>query len=256
VLSSGRRFRLRRQLIEELEQHRIESAIGELSVPLLVMHSPDDRTVPIDHARRIYRAARHPKSFISLDGADHLLAGRPEDAEFVAELLSAWASRYVEGADRPEVTVSDDEAPELEPGTVVVRGGEIGFAQRVEAGPHRLAADEPERVGGTDTGPNPYDLLLASLGACKSMTMKMYAGRKGWPLTGTVVRLKHSRIHAEDCEECETEKGRIDRIEVEIELEGELTDEQRARILEIADRCPVHRTLKSETDIRSRLVSV
>jgi len=135
---------------------------------------------------------------------------------------------------------------------VVVRGNASGFAQEITVGPHRLAADEPAPEGG-DTGPNPYDLLLASLGACTSMTVGLYARRKQWPLTAVTVRLHHGKIHAQDCAECETRDGMIDRIELEVELEGTLTDEQRGRLMEIAGRCPVHRTLTSEIDIRSRL---
>ena len=140
------------------------------------------------------------------------------------------------------------------PREVVVSGGAAGFAQEIVVGPHRLAADEPTAAGGADTGPNPYDLLLASLGACTSMTVALYARRKGWPLEHVTVRLRHSKIHAADCADCETREGMIDRIERDIELAGPLTDEQRARLLEIAGRCPVHRTLVSEIDIRTRLV--
>jgi len=140
------------------------------------------------------------------------------------------------------------------PREVVVRGGAAGFAQEIVVGPHRLPADEPASVGGTDTGPNPYDLLLASLGACTSMTVALYARRKGWPLEGVTVRLRHAKIHAADCADCETREGMLDRIERDIELTGALTDEQRARLLEIAGRCPVHRTLVSEIDIRTRLI--
>ena len=139
------------------------------------------------------------------------------------------------------------------PREVVVRGSAAGFAQEIVVGAHRLAADEPTSAGGTDTGPNPYDLLLASLGSCTSMTVALYARRKGWPLEGVTVRLRHSRIHAADCADCETREGMLDRIERDIELTGALTDEQRARLLEIAGRCPVHRTLVSEIDIRTRL---
>ena len=139
------------------------------------------------------------------------------------------------------------------PREVVVRGGAGGFAQEIVVGPHRLAADEPTAAGGADTGPNPYDLLLASLGACTSMTVALYARRKRWPLEGVTVRLRHAKIHAADCADCETREGMIDRIERDIELAGALTDEQRARLLEIAGRCPVHRTLVSEIDIRTRL---
>jgi len=139
------------------------------------------------------------------------------------------------------------------PREVIVRGGAAGFAQEIVIGPHRLAADEPIGAGGADGGPNPYDLLLASLGSCTSMTVAFYARRKQWPLEAVTVRLRHARIHATDCAECETREGMIDRIEVDLDLAGPLTGAQRARLLEIAGRCPVHRTLTSEIDIRTQL---
>lgn len=141
----------------------------------------------------------------------------------------------------------------MHPGTVTVRGGASGFAQEIQVGGHRLHADEPVSVGGTDTGPSPYDYLLAGLGACTSMTIRLYADRKQWPLQGVTVYLRHTRIHAADCTGCETKEGKVDRIEREIELGGPLTDEQRARLLEIAERCPVHKTLTSEIRIDTLL---
>ncbi len=239
----GRAVRVRRQLLTDLEEQSMMASIHNLGLPLLVFHSPVDEVVGIDHARRIYKAARHPKSFVSLDGADHLLLARKEDSRFVADVLAAWASRYVPMMAPPEP---------LPQGEVLVEGGAAGYANRVQAGPHLLQADEPASVGGADSGPTPYDLLLAGLGACKSMTMRMYADRKGWPLESTRVRLRHSRIHAEDCEDCETQKGRIDRIAVEVGVSGDLDDDQRQRLLEISERCPVDRTLESEIDIRTR----
>lgn len=140
------------------------------------------------------------------------------------------------------------------PRETVVHGNAAGFVQQITAGPHGLVADEPEAVGGTDTGASPYDLLLAALGACTSMTLALYARRKQWPLESVTVRLRHSRIHASDCESCETKEGKLDRIERDIELTGDLAGEQRARLIEIADKCPVHRTLTSEISIRTRLV--
>jgi putative redox protein len=149
------------------------------------------------------------------------------------------------------MTTSSERPPE---GVVIVRGAGDGFAQEILAGTHRLRADEPIAAGGTDTAPTPYDLLLAALGACKSMTMAMYARRKQWPLQGVTVRLRHSRVHAEDCAACETQDARLTLIECEIEIDGALDDTQRARLVDIADRCPVHRTLTSRIDIRTRLV--
>lgn len=239
VRLAGRRFTIRRQLLEDLGRHRLDEAVGGLKRALLVMHSPIDEIVGIDHAAAIYRAARHPKSFVSLDDADHLLM-RERDARYAATVLAAWAGRYLPQPD----------APAVESGEVVVRGGPSGYANDVVAGHHRFPADEPPGIG-TDTGPGPYDLLLASLGACTSMTLRMYADRKGWPLEGTEVRLRHGRVHARDCEDCESTTGLVDEIRRTIALAGPLDDEQRARLMEIADRCPVHRTLTTETTIRT-----
>ncbi len=249
VVLAGRPFRIRRQLIEDLEEQSVLEAVANLGKPLLILHSPVDDVVDVDHARRIYQAAKHPKSFVSLDTADHLLLDDPADASYVAEVLAAWAGRYLPPAESEDAA----SAPELGHGEVWV-SSESGYRQRVRAGRHELAADEPESVGGTDAGPNPYDYLLAALGACTNMTLRMYADRKGWPLEGSDTRLRHSKIHAEDCQECQSETGKIDLIEKELAVRGALSDEQRERLLEIAGRCPVHRTLTSETVIRSRLV--
>ncbi len=246
-LGGDRPFRIRRQLLDDLSEDHLQGIVERLHKPLLIFHSPIDNVVGIDHAERLFRAARHPKSFISLGSADHLLRNE-RDARFAGEVLAAWAGRYLEGR-QPDL----EEMPE--PG----RHGEVlvtemeGFAQRIVARRHRFAADEPESVGGTDTGPNPYELLLAALGACTSMTIRMYSNLKKLPLEGVRVRLLHSKVHATDCAECETQDGKLDRIEREIEVLGPLTDEQRQRLLEIANRCPVHRTLQSEIDIPSRL---
>jgi putative redox protein len=244
----GGPVRLKRRLLDDLAGHRVRDAVGDLGKALLVLHSPADAVVGIEHARRLFEAARHPKSFVSLDRAHHLLWD-PRDARYVGEVLAAWAGRYVE-AGESAVVADGGERPR---GQVVVVGGESGYAQEIQARRHRLRADEPAEAGGTDTGPTPYDLLLAALGACTSMTLRMYADRKGWPLEGVRVALDHSRIHAADCADCATQTGRIDRIERRIEVLGDLDGEQRARLLEIADRCPVHRTLAGEIDIRSEL---
>ena len=241
---AGRSFTIRRQLLEDLEAQALEERVGGLRRPLLVMHAPFDATVGIENASRIFQAAKHPKSFVSLDSADHLLS-RQADAEYAAEVLAAWAGRFL-----PEV----EDALAAEPGEVVVRESEPGrLAQDIVAGPHVLRADEPRSLGGDDTGPTPYGLLLAGLGACTAMTLRLYARRKEWPLDEVQVRLRHEKIHATDCEACETETGKIDRIEKEISLAGPLDDEQRARLLQIADRCPVHRTLHAEVEVETRL---
>lgn len=244
VVLAGRKFRIRRQLLEDLEDHKVLAAVRELGRPLLVCHSPVDEVVDVDHARRIYEAAQHPKSYLSLDQADHLLIRDPQDARWIAEMLAAWSSRYLDAAEKPAVA-------ELPHGVVEVGSGDRGFEQTVRAGNHLLLADEPESAGGGDAGPTPYDLLLAALGACTNMTLRMYADHKGLSLASVDTRLRHEKIHARDCEECESTSGKIDRIDREITLHGDLDEAQRQRLMEIADRCPVHRTLTSETVIRS-----
>lgn len=252
VVIAGRAFRIRKQFLDDIAEQNMRRAIAGLGKALIVFHAPRDRTVSVDNARLIFEAARHPKSFVSLDEADHLLTRRA-DAVYVGAVLAAWASRYL---DSEAVTAARAPRPEPEavPGTVVVaETGEGRFAQTVTAAGHRLSADEPTAFGGADTGPSPYDLLLASLGACTSMTVRAYADRKDWPLERVRVRLRHDRIHAEDCASCETKEGKIDRIERELTVTGALDAEQRERLLEIAGKCPVHRTLQSEKLIITRL---
>lgn len=245
VKLAGRSFRIRREFLEDLERHPLREAIGKLRRALLVLHAPLDDTVSIDNATAIFVAAKHPKSFVSLDRADHLLTRR-EDARYAARVLAAWASRFV--------PLDDPERIEAEAGTVVVSETREGkFTQTIAAGRHAMRADEPESAGGLDSAPAPYDLLLAGLGACTSMTIRMYADLKKLPLERVTVRLRHGKIHAADCAECETREGKVDRIEREIELEGDLDESQRSKLLEIAGKCPVHRTLQSEIAIPTRL---
>jgi putative redox protein len=243
VALAGRPFRIRREFLDDIGEQNLAPRIAELRKALLVLHAPTDDTVGIENATRIFSLAKHPKSFVSLADADHLLRRRA-DAVYVANVIAAWAERYLDAA--MPATAADEE------GGVVVRETRQGrFQQSVAAGAHRLFADEPASVGGLDSGPNPYDLLLAGLGACTSMTLRLYAERKELRLDRVTVRLTHGRVHAADCESCETKEGMLDRIERRIALEGDLDTEQRARLLEIADKCPVHRTLTSEIDIRT-----
>jgi len=245
VQLAGRTFRIKKQFLDDLADHRLGDAVRGMGKALLVMHSPRDDTVDIDNATRIFQAARHPKSFVSLEPADHLL-NRREDASYAGHVLAAWAERYLRGR-RAEAPVPVDEK-------VVVRETREGkFAQLIAAGRHVLRADEPVAAGGLDSGPTPYDLLLAALGACTSMTVRLYADHKGLPLERVAVELKHDKIHAADCAECETREGKIDRIERILSLEGVLDEAQRAKLLEIANKCPVHRTLHSEMSIATRL---
>jgi len=218
--------------------------IATLHRALLVIHSPGDEVVSLDNARVIFDAARHPKSFISLDGADHGLT-RPADASYAASVIAAWAARYLPAPQRQDNGTSPA-GPAGHDVVVVTESDARPYGQRITAGGHQLVADEPAAIGGADSGPTPYDLLLAGLGACTAITVRMYADRKGWPLRQTTVRLRHQRIHAKDCADCETRTGQMDQIERELQFEGELTDSQRARLLDIAERCPVHRTLHSE----------
>jgi len=246
VTLAGRTFTITRQFLDDLETQRAHERIARLERALLLFHAPFDNLVGIDNAARIFEAARHPKSFVSLDDADHLLSRR-EDAVYVAEVLAAWAGRYLPA--RAEASEPTAKAGEV----VVAETGESRFAQTVAAGRHRLRADEPKSIGGDDSGPGPYDYLLAGLGACTSMTVRMYAERKGLALDRVSVRLRHDRVHAEDCADCETREGRMDEIQRELMVEGALDQPTRERLLEIADKCPVHRTLTREIKIRTRL---
>lgn len=252
VAIAGRRFRIARSFLDDLGRHPLADTIGQLRRALLVFHAPTDDTVGIDNATRIFVAARHPKSFVSLAGADHLLS-RAEDGVYVASVLAAWAARYV-----PELSIPESPAVPVEPpppeGWIEVRETRTGrFAQSIRIGRHTLLADEPASVGGDDTGPGPYDLLTAALGACTSMTLRMYAERKGWQVERVTVRLHHEKVHSKDCADCETDPKKIDRIERRIRIEGPLDPEKRQRLLEIADKCPVHQTLHRQNEIVSRL---
>jgi uncharacterized OsmC-like protein/alpha-beta hydrolase superfamily lysophospholipase len=245
VTLAGRPFKVRRSFLEDAKQQNLGERIKALHKALLVFHSPTDDTVGIDNASHIFVAAKHPKSFISLAGADHLIS-RSSDAAYVARVISSWADRYL------DMAVDARPTEDTPSGTVLVRETRRGqFQQEIITGEHRLLADEPVNSGGLDTGPGPYDLLLAALGACTSMTLRLYADQKQIPLLRTAVRLHHDKIYATDCAECETKEGKIDRIDRVVTFEGELTDEQRKRLLEIADKCPVHRTLESEINIRT-----
>lgn len=245
VSIGGRPFTVKQQFVEDLRTHDLHDSIGSLRKALLIMHAPLDDIVEIDNAAALYSAAKHPKSFISLDGADHLLS-QNDDSLYAGRVLAAWATRYL-----PDTAVGAELA--AEPGTVVARTLASGFRTEVVAGEHRLIADEPASVGGTNQGPSPYELLSAALATCTTMTLKMYAGFKKIDLESVTVRVSHDRIHAEDCADCETADGKIDEFRRELSLEGSLDDAQRQRMLEIADRCPVHKTLHGEIKVRTTL---
>src|SRR3954468_12417960 len=244
VQLAGRPFRIKREFLDDVAEHSLMSHVAKLHKALLVMHSPTDDTVGIDNATNIFVAAKHPKSFVSLAGSDHLLSGK-RDAAYVAGVIAAWAERYIEPvAAQPAAAASEG------PRNVVVRETRNSkFQQTVTTGPHQMLADEPVAAGGQDTGPGPYDFVLAGLGACTSMTMRMYADRKAPPVARITVTLQHKKIHAQDCAECETREGMLDQIDRVISIEGALDADQRKRLMEIADKCPVHRTLTSEVRI-------
>jgi uncharacterized OsmC-like protein/pimeloyl-ACP methyl ester carboxylesterase len=246
VTLAGRSFKISQQFLDDLERPRMEQTLARLNRPLLILHSPRDEMVGMDNAERLFQAARQPKSFVSLGEADHLLSRR-EDCLYVATVLAAWASKYLGllESEQPPASIPDHQ--------VLVRTGRTGYQTEIIADGHRLLADEPIAAGGGGTGPNPYDLLLTALGACTSMTLRMYADRKGWPVEAILVRLRHNKVHATDCEQCETKQGKVDHIEREIEILGPVDSVQKQRLVEIAERCPVHRTLRGEIVVDTRL---
>ena len=245
VSLGGRKFTIQKQFLDDLERHQ-EVNLGKLRKALLVMHSPVDATVNIREAEKIYVEAKHPKSFVSLDDADHLLT-RKADSEYVAITIASWASRYLPAVEpvRPQ---------DVGQGHLLVEEKNHKFTQQVYSDSHHWLADEPQSVGGDNAGPDPYEHLLAALGACTSMTLRMYAGRKSLPLEHVQVELRHSRDYNKDCGNCDEKPTQIEVINRSVTLVGDLTAEQRERLLQIADRCPVHRTLHSELRVDTKLV--
>ena len=245
VSLGGRSFRISRKFLEDVRQENLTTSLSNLNAALLVMHAPRDDTVGIDNASQIFLAARHPKSFVTLDGADHLIS-RAEDAEYAADVIATWASRYL-GLKSPAPPPG---APEG-----IVRVSEAdpdGYLQDVISGQnHHVLADEPLAYGGTNKGLTPYGFLSAGLGACTSMTIRMYARRKGWPLEHVSVDVSHDKVHAQDAETGIGDK--IDTWHRRITLTGALSHEQLSRLLEIADKCPVHRTLERSSTVITEL---
>ncbi|MCZ6831525.1 MAG: bifunctional alpha/beta hydrolase/OsmC family protein [Gammaproteobacteria bacterium] len=248
VSLAGRAFTIKKQFLDDLAEQNQQQKIAQLKKALLVFHSPMDRTVSINEAEKIYVAAKHPKSFVSLDDADHLLT-KAHDAEYVATILAAWATRFISEAD-----VVSQQTTSLTKGHILVAEKNKQFTRTVLSDNHVWLADEPSSVGGGDLGPDPYEHLLAALGTCTSMTLRMYANRKNIPLDDVTVELNHNRQHLKDCEDCDAQPRKIEVLQKYITLTGELSQQQRQRLLEIADRCPVHQTLHGDLEIRTELI--
>ncbi len=247
VSLAGRKFTIKKQFIEDIRENKDMQA-GDLRKALLVLHSPIDSTVSIEQAEKIFVSAKHPKSFVSLDNADHLLT-KKQDAEYVATTIAGWATRYVLNAESAAPT------RKVAGGHLLVSERDRKFSQTVQSDDHHWIVDEPSSVGGSNLGPDPYEQLLSALGSCTAMTMRMYANRKKWPVEHISIELDHSRDHGADCAECDDEHTQIDVITRSISITGDLDDAQRSRIMEIADKCPVHRTMHNKLVVKSNLVS-
>lgn len=241
---SGRDFTVKKQFLDDLEKNSLSGTLKRLNKSILIMHSPQDNIVEIKNAEKLYHNARHPKSFISLDGADHLLS-RKEDSLYVGKTIASWAERYLKVPEPSELKTSHQVVASLD--------YDEGFTTQLKVGKHNLIADEPEGFGGNDYGPSPYEYVSAGLSACTAMTLQMYAKRKKWDLQNVKVHTSYGKVHAEDCAECESDNARIDTFERQIELQGLLDAKQKKRLLEIADKCPVHRTLEAHSHIKTTL---
>ncbi len=241
----GQSFTIKKQFLDDLESNSLRKTVKQLRMPILIMHSPQDSTVGIKNAEEIYKTAHHPKSFVSLDGADHLLS-ESKDSRYVGNLIAGWAERYLDFPDKTDIETSHQVVASL--------NSEAGFTTQMKVGNHYLLSDEPLEVGGNDFGPSPYEFVSAGLSACTAMTIQMYSKRKGWVVENVEVHTSYGKSHAEDCQACESENAKIDTFHREIKLEGQLDDIQKKRILEIANKCPVHRTLHSETQVITKLI--
>ena len=243
----GRDFSIKKQFLDDLEQNTLSTTVKNLRKPLLILHSPQDMTVGIKNAEEIYKAAHHPKSFISLDGADHLLTNK-HDSNYVGEVISSWAKRYL------SIEIEEHHL-KTQHQVVASLDFEDGFTTQMKVGSHYIIADEPVSYGGNDFGPSPYELVTAGLSACTAMTLQMYAKRKKWRIENIEVHTSHSKTHAKDCEDCESSGTKIDTFQRKIKITGNFNDKQLERLLQIADKCPVHKTLHGETKVISELIS-
>ncbi|MGB5692718.1 MAG: bifunctional alpha/beta hydrolase/OsmC family protein [Flavobacteriaceae bacterium] len=242
---SGRDFTVKEQFLNDLEKNSLSDTLENLNKSILIMHSPQDNIVGIKNAEKLYHNARHPKSFISLDGADHLLSNKV-DSLYVGKTIASWAERYLVVPDPSELRTRHQVVASLDT--------DDGFTTQIKVGKHNLVADEPEGFGGNDFGPSPYEFVSAGLSACTVMTLQMYARRKNWDLQNVKVHTSYGKVHAEDCAECESDTAKIDTFERQIALSGSLEPRQKERLLEIADKCPVHRTLEAHSHIKTELI--
>lgn len=240
----GRPFKIKKHFLEDIENHQLKNVLPELDKPLLILHSPQDTIVEIKNAEEIYMAAKHPKSFISLDGADHLLT-ETRDSVYAGNMIGTWASRYIDIAETIEIDTKFE---------VVAKLGEEGYTTQLQAGNHGFVADEPIKVGGKNLGPSPYGYVSAGLAACTSMTIQMYARRKKWKIDSVETHINYAKDYATDCENCEDELAKIDTFSREIIVKGDLDKEQLDKIIIIADKCPVHKTLTTRTQVITTLI--
>lgn len=250
----GRPFRIRQDFVDDIRSQNVIQRLHNLKRALLVLHAPFDSTVNVSNAQNIFAAALHPKSFVSLDKADHLLSNSA-DSHYAGTVIANWAKRYLDPVSEPDTNLSSTQTPEPTPGVTVVGRTADGFACKVQSRSHQWVADEPASVGGLDTGPDPYAHLGAALASCTVMTLNMYARHKKLAVEQVTTNVQHHRIHAKDCEDCQKTDGKIDVLTRVITIIGNITDEQRQRMLEIADRCPVHRTLENEIKVDTKLSS-
>jgi putative redox protein len=237
----GRNFSIKKDFLEDLENNKIDEFLGDIKKPYLILHSPQDEIVGIKNAELLYINAHHPKSFVSLDGADHLMSN-PEDSLYVGKVISSWASRYLE-------IKNDEKKLKTKHQVVASLSKEDDFTTAMALGSHKMNADEPEEFGGHNLGPSPYELVSAGLAACTAMTIQMYAKRKKWPVENVEVHINHNKDHCKDCETVENENSKIDIFERDLFIEGNLDDSQRKKLLEIANKCPVHKTLHADVEV-------
>ena len=242
----GQVFTIKKQFLDDLRSKDMFKIVKNLRKAILVMHSPQDRIVEIENAAHIYHAAMHPKSFVTLNDADHMLTNK-NDAFYVGNVVATWAKRYIDVPQKEKLTTHKQ---------VVARLGSTGYTTDIMAGKHGMIADESENLGGADFGPSPYEILNASLGACTAMTLQMYARRKKWDLQEVNVHLSFTRSYKDDCEHCDINERRLEVFDREIEIKGNLDENQVNRLLEIANKCPVHRTLEASAEVRTRLLKV